>query len=154
MVVPPEPPPHVNTFFLGPRPVISDIMCKMERNGLQLNRGPSPRLASLLESKILALDGVNKKKSRWMDRTAFYINRREFAHFHSSREIDVRLTRRYQDEYSGLIKEGKKRVKFREHPSHWISIEFTTTSDVDYVFTIVSLALRANRMNPILRRTA
>src|SRR2546428_13092456 len=110
-------------------------MCKMERNGLQLNRGPSPRLASLLESKILALDGVNKKKSRWMDRTAFYIGQREFAHFHHNGEIDVRLTRRYQQEYSGLLAKDK-RIKFRERPSQWISIKFATTSDVDYAFSI------------------
>jgi hypothetical protein len=106
------------------------------------------RLASLLESRILTLDGVNRKKSRWMDRTAFYTGKREFAHFHGNQEIDVRLTRRYQQEYSGKLK-GDKRVKFRERPSEWISIKFATTGDIDYVFSIVSLALRANSLMPL-----
>jgi len=82
-----------------------------------------------------------------MDRTAFYIGQREFAHFHHNGEIDVRLTRRYQQEYSGLLAKDK-RIKFRERPSQWISIKFATTSDVGYAFSIVSLALRANRPYP------
>jgi luciferase-like monooxygenase len=87
---------------------------------------------------------VIRKKSRWMDRTAFYIGKREFAHFHSNQEIDVRLTRNYQQEYSGKL-EDDRRVKFRERPSEWISTRFATTGDVDFAFSIVSLALRANR---------
>ena len=107
---------------------------------------------SLLESKILTLDGVDKKKSRWMERTAFCVSQREFAHFQSGREIDVRLTRKYQREYSRLI-EGEARVKFREHPSHWISIMFSTKNDVDYAFSIVTLALEANRAELKLQKT-
>ncbi|OLD04423.1 hypothetical protein AUG19_00415 [archaeon 13_1_20CM_2_54_9] len=99
----------------------------------------------------MTLDGVNKKKSRWMDGTAFYIRQREFAHFHNNQEIDVRLTRSYQEEYSSLLVEDK-RVKFREHPSQWLSIKFATTSDVDYAFSIVDLASKANRLHPGLSR--
>jgi Family of unknown function (DUF5519) len=101
-------------------------------------------LVDLLESKIEGLNDVQKKKSRWTDNDAFYIDGREFAHFHGDHKIDVRLTRGYQKRYSSLI--GKDpRVGLRQRPSQWITADFQNETDVRSAFKIVRLALRANR---------
>lgn len=102
------------------------------------------RLASLLEAKILALKGVRRKKSKWMDKNAFYIGRREFVHFQGRNQIDVRLTRGYQRKYSSLIRDDR-RIAFRKNPSEWIQVRFGTSDDVNFAFKIVSLALKANQ---------
>ena len=104
------------------------------------------RLGPLLEAKILTLKGVWKKRSRWMDKDAFYIGQREFAHFQRNDQIDVRLTRSYQRKYSRLIR-GDRRVGFRSNPSEWIQIQFRTHADVEYAFRIISLALNANKVD-------
>lgn len=99
---------------------------------------------TLLEAKILALKGVTRKKSRWMDKDAFYIGRREFVHFHARNQIDVRLTVGYQRKYSGLIR-GDRRIVFRGNPSEWIQVRFRTSDDVNFAFKIVRLASKANQ---------
>ncbi len=53
---------------------------------------PDPQAKDLLEAAILALPGVEKRRSRFGSRQpAFFVGTREIAHFHGSQAIDVRL---------------------------------------------------------------
>jgi hypothetical protein len=78
-----------------------------------------------------------------MNRDAYFIGKREFAHLHKDNEIDIRLTSGFQRKYAGRIK-NDCRVKFRRNPSQWIAIDYRTRDDVDYAFKIVKLAATAN----------
>ena len=102
-------------------------------------------LAQQLETRILGLPGVERKKSRWMSERAYHVGSREFAHFHRNGEIDVRLTRRVQREQADRIR-NDRRVKFRERASDWIALRLSRAEDVNYAFEIVRLALAANRV--------
>lgn len=102
-------------------------------------------LAQQLEARIRSLPGVEEKKSRWMNKKAYYVGSREFAHFHNNREIDVRLTRKLQTEHADRIR-NDSRVKFRDRPSEWIALSLSRTEDVNYAFEMVKLALEANRV--------
>jgi Family of unknown function (DUF5519) len=84
-----------------------------------------------------------KKKSRWANRIAYLVQGREVAHFHSDRELDIRLTRTGQRELMGELK-ADRRVKFRRHPSEWITVTGSTLQDADFAVRLVDFALKAN----------
>jgi hypothetical protein len=103
-----------------------------------------------LNSKILSLPGVVKKRSKYGSKgEAYYIDVREFAHFHSESEIDLRLTRKYQKIHRNLL--GDERVISRQSPSDWIAVTFKTHDDVNYVFELLKLAWDANRVEVLKR---
>lgn len=106
----------------------------------------SSELLTLLASRILSLPNVKSRKSKWQDRQAFFINGREFAHFHSYKQIDIRLTKAYQKTYRYLL-EGDMRIKLRNQNSHWLIFEFETEDDILSAFQIIQLAYEANISN-------
>ncbi len=101
-------------------------------------------LSLVLDSKILSLLGVEKRRSRWMDRDAYFIGGREFVHFHRNDEVDVRLTSGFQRKYASEIR-NDPRVRFRRNPSQWVTIDYRTREDVDYAFKIVKLAANSEQ---------
>ncbi len=102
-------------------------------------------LSLVLDSKILSLPGVEKRRSRWMDTDAYFIGEREFVHFHRNDEVDVRLTSGFQRKYAIEIR-NNPRVRFRRNPSQWVAIDYRTREDVDYAFRIMKLAAAANSL--------
>ncbi len=104
-------------------------------------------LARQLAARILSLPGVQGKKSRWTSNNAYYVGSREFAHFHSEQEVDVRLTKKVQRERAHSLR-NETRVKFREQPSEWVALSLHRPGDVGYAFEMVKLALEANRVGP------
>src|SRR5205807_728741 len=52
------------------------------------------RLRDEMTERVLALPGVELRRSRFGGGDAFFVGAREFAHFHRGNVIDVRLTRR------------------------------------------------------------
>ncbi len=102
-------------------------------------------LSLVLDSKIISLPGVEKRRSRWMDTDAYFIGGREFVHFHRNDEVDVRLTSGFQRKYAIEIR-NDPRVRFRRNPSQWVAIDYRTREDVDYAFRIVKLAAAANSL--------
>jgi hypothetical protein len=100
-------------------------------------------VANSLDSMILSLPGVVRKGSRWKHNTAYIVAGREFAHFHSPREIDVRVTKTVLKASREELREDS-RVKFRPRPSDWVTITLAGKEDVAFVFTVVERAWRAN----------
>jgi hypothetical protein len=92
---------------------------------------------------ILSLPGVVRKGSRWRHNSAYIVAGREFAHFHSPGEIDVRVTKTVlKASREGLSEDP--RVKFRPGPSDWVTVTLARKEDVEFVFTVVERAWRAN----------
>jgi hypothetical protein len=96
-----------------------------------------------LEKKILSLPSVERRKSRFNHETAYFIRGREFAHFHSSNEIDIRLTKKRQQR----LREQSScdpRLKFRPHPSDWVSVICRLRKDVHFAFDLAQIGQRTN----------
>ncbi|WP_330456178.1 DUF5519 family protein [Streptomyces sp. NBC_00820] len=70
----------------------------------------------------------------------------EIAHFHSERDVDLRLThraiRRFSKDLSGS---GPVRIV---PGSQWVTLRLDATSDVDLLLTLVSVALQAQQTWP------
>lgn len=67
--------------------------------------------------------------------------RGEIAHFHSERDVDLRLTDRAIRRFAeGLRGSGAIRVV---PGSQWVTLRLDAASDVDLLLTLVSLALQA-----------
>jgi len=98
-----------------------------------------------LEKKILSLPGVERRKSRFSHQTAYFIKDREFAHFHSSNEIDIRLTKKGQQRLREQSK-GDPRLKFRPHPSDWVSVFCKLPSDIQFAFDLAQMAWTDNQV--------
>jgi hypothetical protein len=100
-------------------------------------------LRSDLTGRILALAGVELRKSRFRDAEAFFLGRREFAHFHGEEALDIRLTRsRIRAKAKEL--ESDPRAALRGG-SDWLAFRFASEADADRALELVAEALEANR---------
>ena len=97
-----------------------------------------------LDSKILSLTGVQRRKSRWGNHPAYFVDDREFVHFHSRREIDIRLTRRFQ-RLDGDKLRRDPRIGFRKGNSEWITFAVRTREDLEVALQLIKLACEGNR---------
>ena len=88
----------------------------------------------LLNSKILGLPGVDAGKSRWGTEAAYFVDGKEFVHFHDPREIDIRLTRRLQKLGRRKLRQDS-RIGFRKGNSEWITFSLTARRDVRLHFS-------------------
>ncbi|MEU9444306.1 luciferase family protein [Streptomyces sp. NPDC048304] len=74
--------------------------------------------------------------------------RGEIAHFHSDRDVDLRLTdraiRRFAKDLRGA---GAIRIV---PGSQWVTLRLDASSDVDLLLTLVSVALQAQQISPDL----
>jgi hypothetical protein len=96
-----------------------------------------------LTELILQMRGVTEKKSRWSDNLAFYIGSKEFAHFHSSNVIDIRLTKRVIRELD-LKNQTDRRVQLRSS-SDWIEFSFRRSTDIARALELLHAACDSNR---------
>ncbi|KUM86214.1 hypothetical protein AQI88_41395 [Streptomyces cellostaticus] len=70
----------------------------------------------------------------------------EIAHFHSDRDVDLRLTDRAIRRFA---KDLKSSGAVRIVPgSPWVTLRLDATSDVDLLLTLVSVALQAQQTWP------
>jgi len=93
--------------------------------------------------KILSLPGVEKKESRWGHMTAYWIGKREFAHFHGGDRLDIRVVRSASNDMPEIRLDH--RVMLRPRASDWIEFRLREQSDVDDAFRLVKLAWKNNR---------
>ena len=96
-------------------------------------------LREQLSESILAIPGVEGRKSRFSDEAAFYLGGREIAHFHSAHVIDIRLTRPSIRE----LAPGDARLSPRGS-SDWVEFTFRRTSDLEGAVGVVRAAVVAN----------
>jgi hypothetical protein len=133
-------PARRNTTAARPRNVPEGL----RRSGASVRESTdaSPDPVDLLGQRILALPGVRKGKSRFGPHAAFFLATVEIAHWHSSPELDLRLTR-------GLIRELRDplahdpMVTFRASPSDWLTIKVATAGDVEFASGLVERAWQA-----------
>ncbi len=100
------------------------------------------RLAHRLTAAVAKLPRVTVGKSRFSPRTAFFVGRREFMHFHHEHEVDVRLTRPEIRARRAVFAEDA-RITMRGS-SDWIEVRFDTTNDVADVVALARIAAKAN----------
>jgi len=97
-----------------------------------------------LNSKILTLAGVKRRESRWGKDPAYFVDGKEFVHFHSKRELDIRHTRR-------VIRIGRSklhqdsRIGLRKGSSEWITFTLATGEDLEFALYLITLAWEGNR---------
>lgn len=102
------------------------------------------RLRRRLEQQLEALRALEGRRSRWSAVWSYHLAGREILHFHTDRELDLRLTRRV------IRAEGERlasdpRVEIGPRERDWVSVRFETASDLPFVLELVRLAVRANR---------
>ena len=104
-----------------------------------------------LEKRILSLSHVARRKSRWGHNVAYAVGGREFVHFHTEYEFDIRLTRGYQKKYVRLIR-FDPRVRFRARPSEWIVFKLASQDDLTAALELIRLAWEANLSEAVARK--
>ncbi|HZY95429.1 MAG TPA: luciferase family protein [Candidatus Bathyarchaeia archaeon] len=103
----------------------------------QETASPSARLQNTIHP------GVQRRKSRWGHRMAYWTQNREFAHFQNENMLDIRITRGWLN----LMRREPldRRITLRPRPSDWIEFKITNRGDMDAAFKLAKLALRNNR---------
>jgi hypothetical protein len=89
-----------------------------------------------LIDKLRALPDVEEAPSQFHGEPAFWIDGREFVHFHGQDEIEIRLTRRL------ITRLDDERVWQRTRTSDWVG---TRTEYGELVLDLARKALEANR---------
>ena len=102
-------------------------------------RDPSNALVKMVKT----LPQIEVGRSRWTRQAAFFLLDREIAHFHSSRQVDVRLTRKRLKYYSEPIK-FDRRISRRSHSSDWVMFSIASRQDIVSVFELIKIAREAN----------
>jgi len=98
---------------------------------------------SLTESILERFPDVDQRTSRFSERPAFWLGRREIAHYHDGNEIDVRLTRKVIRRLKSEL-EADRRVQMRGS-SDWVELRFPRRADLARVLELLELACEANR---------
>lgn len=96
-----------------------------------------------LGERILELPDVELRTSRFSDREAFFVGKREFAHFHPKNEIDIRLTRQVIRRLKAELEADPKATL--RGSSDWVEYRFPRRTDLARAAELVALALDANR---------
>ena len=89
-----------------------------------------------LVDELRRLPDVEEAPSQWTGEPAFWIDGREFVHFHGGDEIEIRLTRRL------IAKLDDERVWRRTRTSDWVG---TRTEHAGLALDLARRALAANR---------
>lgn len=100
-------------------------------------------IRSRLETMLLELPGLERRKSRFGDGHSYFAGSREIAHFHGDGRMDIRLTReviRARKADGGF--DGP--VRTRGPSAEWASVSLDEAGDLPYVVSLLEEALRAN----------
>src|SRR5437762_6587696 len=98
---------------------------------------------------VLELVGVTMRRSHFSDTPAFYVNGKEFLHFHSETEIDLRLTRR-EISRRRVVLDTNSGITRRSSGSDWLAIDLLKFSHKAALMELISAAAaaNANRQSP------
>ena len=91
-----------------------------------------------LRDLILTLPGVVEGKSRFSDRLAYTVGRKEFVHFHSATEVDIRLPRKHQR----TLPPPLDAIARPKPTSDWIPMPLGGPDDVETAFRLIQAAYR------------
>lgn len=101
------------------------------------------KLRKELQARLLDHPEIELKKSRFADKEAFFVGKREIAHFHGNNEIDIRLTKA-EIRKRGYAKTGDSRIHLRNPSGDWVEVGFRKEQDLDLVVEIASAAVKEN----------
>lgn len=96
-------------------------------------------IREILRLKILELPGIIAGRSRFGGNEAFFLGKREIAHFHVKDEIDISITKQFAAQYIGLPQAipGKR-------PSDWMALRLENDKDIALAVKMVKKAIMAN----------
>lgn len=89
-----------------------------------------------LTSRILDIPDIEEQKSKYSSEPAYFIGKREIAHFHSNNLIDIRLTKK-------LIK--ALNLQDKAPTSDWYEVGFKKESDLARIIILLESAVKANK---------
>lgn len=100
----------------------------------------SLRLAAVLSD----IDGVLEGESAFKAGPGFWVNGTEIAHFEGNHAIDLRLTRAHIRARRAEFR-ADGRVTLRGTSSDWLTVEYRTTADEQFVLELAEVAAAAHR---------
>ena len=89
---------------------------------------------------LASVEGVTAEASPVAGGTALFFRGKEFAHFHSDNELDLRLTRKVIASLGLSHPPGSVHHPTRSTSSPWIEVRFKTKSEIQRVAELVKLA--------------
>jgi len=98
---------------------------------------PKQQLLNLLAS----IEGVSAEPSPVAGGTALFFCGKEFAHFHSDNELDLRLTRKVIASLGLSHPPGSVHHPTRAATSPWIEVRFSSVGEVRRTAELVKLAV-------------
>ena len=101
-------------------------------------------LRDAVEAGLLAIPDVELRASRFGGKDAFYVGRREFAHFEPGDVLDLRLTRAGIRERREALK-ADPRAELRPSGGDWLELSFASAEDVAWVVELATAAVEQNR---------
>jgi hypothetical protein len=102
---------------------------------------------SRLTDALCRIPGVVEAESAFKDGPAFWVNGKEIAHFESAHAIDLRLTRAQIRERRERLREDR-RVRLRASSADWLTVEFSSAEDEDFVLELAEVAAAAHHPPP------
>ena len=97
-----------------------------------------------IAGRLLTLPGVEERPSRFGGGAAFHVAAREFAHFHSDEELDLRVGRREERAIRRRFGEDP-RFAFRRNPADWVVVRIAAGEDLALLDELARIAWEANR---------
>ncbi|MGE0173954.1 MAG: luciferase family protein [Oligoflexales bacterium] len=88
--------------------------------------------------------GLKEQKSRFGGGPAFYLGKKEVAHFHNENEIDIRLTKKVIKEVLPDLEEAYK-CHQRTASSDWLEFQFWKDHDVERAVALVRDVVQKER---------
>ena len=89
-------------------------------------------LTELIRKEILSWEGVSEKKSSYSFVKAFFVNGKEFAHFHSENEMDVNSFAKVPESFF-----KNKNIKENHYSGNWFIYIFETEKDVEELLELI-----------------
>lgn len=105
-------------------------------------------LKDAVRAAVAAMPGTSEGRSRFSDALAFWVSGHEFAHFHGSTRLDIRLPRERQK-----LLHGDPRATFREGRSEWMEWHIRTEEDLAATIELLRTAHTAALQGPRRKRS-
>jgi len=92
-----------------------------------------------LEARLADDPRLERKKSRFSEATAFFLEGKEIAHFQNGGEIDIRLTA------AGIFafKEGVNHESVAAVATDWLMVRLQSEEDLEFAMKVLDRAIRA-----------
>ena len=97
-----------------------------------------------LSAALCQIDGVAESDSAFIGGPGFWVNGKEIAHFEGEHALDLRLTRAEIRARRAELR-ADPRVALRASSSDWLTMEFRTPADEQFVLGLAEVAAAAHR---------